>query len=345
MTAPRHVFRWDLDKTYLYSEFERVRDLVKSALEKPADKRAVPGAPALLRALRQTPGHRICIVSGSPEQMRRALQAKLRLDGVEYDEFVLKDNIRNLVRGRFRALRAQIPYKLPVLLRSRAALDGSPPETLVGDDAESDALIYSLYADLLDGRIADDELPRIMAADRAYDDQIAEASALARRIPVAPGSVKRILIHLDQRSPTARFTKYGRRLVPIYNYFQAALILYADGVLTARQVLFVALEMLADDQYELPTLANSLQDLVIRGRLHRDTAVQLAAECTDAAAEGALAGHDELPPFEQIAESFKERVRVLGDVPPLEWPEADPKIDYVDLVDSDHSRRRSKRKS
>src|SRR5262249_33561044 len=144
---PRHTFRWDLDKTYLRTEFDSLRDLAKSAIETAADKQAFPGATALLRALRQD-GHRICIVSGSPTQMRQVLAAKLALDGIEYDEFVLKNNLKNLLRGRFRSLRAQIPYKLPAMLRSRFAV-AAEAETLFGDDAEADAIIYSLYADLV----------------------------------------------------------------------------------------------------------------------------------------------------------------------------------------------------
>src|SRR6267142_3541355 len=76
--APRHTFRWDLDKTYLRTEFDSIRDLARSAIENAADKQAFPGATALLRALRQD-GHRICIVSGSPTQMRQVLAAKLAL--------------------------------------------------------------------------------------------------------------------------------------------------------------------------------------------------------------------------------------------------------------------------
>src|SRR6185312_16107816 len=109
---PRHTFRWDLDKTYLRTEFDSITDLAKSAFETAADEHAFPGATALLRALRQH-DHRVCIVSGSPTQMRQVLAAKLALDGIEYDEFVLKNNLKNILRGRFRALRAQIPYKLP----------------------------------------------------------------------------------------------------------------------------------------------------------------------------------------------------------------------------------------
>jgi hypothetical protein len=225
----KHIFRWDLDKTYLRTEFDTLRDLVKSALETAKDKQAYPGAPALLRALRQSEGHRVCIISGSPSQMRQVLAAKLALDGVEYDEFVLKNNLRNIARGRFRALRAQVPYKLPALLESRAQIVGTPPETLFGDDAEADAIVYCLYADILAGRVGQTELGRVLEAARAYDDQRARTLALASRLVRAPGSVRRILIHLDRRSPLSSFWRYGARVVPIYNYFQAALVLYADA--------------------------------------------------------------------------------------------------------------------
>ena len=146
---PRHTFRWDLDKTYLRTEFDSIVDLAKNAIETAADKQAYPGATALLRALRQDE-HRICIVSGSPTQMRQVLAAKLALDGITYDEFVLKNNLKNILRGRFRALRAQIPYKLPAMLRSRIGATAEH-ETLFGDDAEADAIIYCLYADVIAG--------------------------------------------------------------------------------------------------------------------------------------------------------------------------------------------------
>src|SRR5690606_37930766 len=48
------VYRWDLDKTYLRTEFDTVRDLLRTAVESPARKRTVPGASALLRELRAT---------------------------------------------------------------------------------------------------------------------------------------------------------------------------------------------------------------------------------------------------------------------------------------------------
>jgi hypothetical protein len=338
-----HVFRWDLDKTYLRTEFDTFGDLLKSALETARDKQAYPGARSLLRALKQENGHRLCIVSGSPTQMRSVLTAKLKLDGVDFDEFVLKNNLRNLMRGRFRALRSQIPYKLPVLLESRSRIYDAAPETLFGDDAEADAIIYCLYADILAGRITREELTRILEAARAYDDEIERTLALAESVRRAD-SVQRILIHLDRRSPPAAFTHFGPRLVPIYNYFQAALLLYADKVLSARQVLFVAIEMLESEEYELGSLANSLQDLLMRGRLDFEVATQLALDAREAAASGALAERDDLPPFDEIAWSFAERVRNLGGSSPLEWPEDNPHLDYVQLVDEEHHKRRKKKR-
>src|SRR6188768_143909 len=191
---PRHTFRWDLDKTYLRTEFDSLVDLAKSAIETAADKQAFPGATALLRALRQD-GNRICIVSGSPTQMRQVLAAKLALDGIEYDEFVLKNNLKNILRGRFRALRAQIPYKLPAMLQSRLGATAEA-ETLFGDDAEADAVIYCLYADVIAGKVSLQDLERVLVASRAYDDDANRILELARNVPKGD-VVRRLFIHLD----------------------------------------------------------------------------------------------------------------------------------------------------
>ncbi len=341
--TPCHVFRWDLDKTYLRTDFDTFRDLVKSAFEKASDKRAVPGAPALLRALKAAGGiaHRVSIISGSPEQMRRVLSAKLAMDGVEVDELVLKDNLRTLERGRFRALRAQLPYKLPALLASRVAIGGSAPETLFGDDAESDAIVYSLYADILAGRVARAELERILDEAQAYDDQRAQTLALFDRAP-RDDVVRRIVIHLERRSPTSGFQRFGDRLVAVFNYFQAALVLYSDGQLGAVDVLRIAREMLASGDYSVASLANSLQDLLRRGRLSRPTAARLALECQDTVG-GRPEEWADLPPKEEIAWAFATRVKALGPV----WEEMpslpQPRIDYATLVREEVARGRKDR--
>ncbi len=334
-----HVFRWDLDKTYLRTEFDTVKDLLKSAMEKASDKRAYPGAGALLRSLRQTAMHRICIVSGSPSQMRTVLTAKLALDGIEFDEFVLKNNLHNLMRFRFRALRSQVPFKLAALLESRSGIVGDARETLFGDDSEADGVIYSLYADILAGKVEQDDLHRALKAARAYPDQIDRIMALAELTGGSCDCVQRILIHLDKRSPTARFSHFGARLVPIYNYLQAALVLYADQLIDAKQVLFVVGEMLDSTEFELDSLANSMQDLVRRGRLSHALAAQLALEL-QSAAQGA-ASPERAEEIERAAWTFAARIKELGGAAPLEWPSRNPDLDYVALIDAEYSRKRA----
>jgi hypothetical protein len=182
----------------------------------------------------------------------------------------------------------------------------------------------------------------VLVASRAYDDDAQNCLALAREVPKS-GAVRRMFIHLDRRSPPLGFRRFGPRLVPVFNYFQAALVLYQDKVLSARQVIFVALEMLDSGQYELGHLATSVQDVIRRGRITREHALQLAAEAHEAAKSGALSGRTDLPPFEQIAQSFRERVRELGTTAATEPPAEEP-LDYVRLVDEEHEHRRSRRK-
>src|SRR3984957_3665410 len=167
---PRPIARWDLDKTYLRTEFDTLRDIVKTALERPDQKRTNPGASTLLREMVRA-GIRVHILSGSPEQMRRRLEDKLRLDGITWDTFTLKPNLRNLLRLRFRAMRDQLGYKLPALLRARATVSGDGAvwhETLFGDDAEADAYVYSLYADLLAGRVDEEVITEVLKRGRIY---------------------------------------------------------------------------------------------------------------------------------------------------------------------------------
>ena len=115
--------------------------------------------------------------------MRAVLAEKLKLDGVEWDELVLKDNVRNLLRGRFRALRGQVGYKLPVLLESRAHAPVEAEEVLFGDDAEADAFVYSLYADMVARRVGEPVVHQVLEAARGLPDDATASSPPGRRSP------------------------------------------------------------------------------------------------------------------------------------------------------------------
>lgn len=328
--STRTIYRWDLDKTYLQTDFDSLRSLVRTAIQRAADKRAIPGASTLIRELKANPGARICIVSGSPTQMRRVLTEKLRLDGVEFDEFVLKDNLRNLVRGRFKALKGQVGYKLPVLLESRARAPAGAEEVLFGDDSEADAFIYSLYADLLARRIDEPTLRRVLDAAEVYPDDAARIVAHWR--DMAPSDpVRRIFIHLDRLTPPAFFASYGPRVVPVFNYFQAALVLMADAHLTAPQVVKVMLDMMGTAGHNLLTMSNSLQDLLRRGLPLGEVAEHLRDALDSAAAlKGPAAVVNLVRPVPDILAAFSRRIAALGAVPAPPEPKA---VDYLQLID------------
>jgi len=330
---PHHVYRWDLDKTYLKTEFDTFKQLLRSAFEGAEAKQSVPGAAALLRELRAGGKSRICFISGSPRQMRRVLTQKLRLDGVEFDEFILKPNLRNMLTGRWAAMREQVGYKLPALLAGRAGLPPETRETCFGDDAEADCFIYSLYSDVIAGQISRPLLEEILERAGVYEDDAQRAVSLAETLPSAT-AVGRIFIHLDRKSPTSRFDRYGVRVVPIFNYFQAAMVLFEDGQLSAASVVRVALEMVDRFQYTIDALRNSLQDLLRRGRLKRSTARALGEALTE---EG-VPQLGALPSARELLLSFASRVRELGETPSVLMPIEGP-IDYLAALEADLPRR------
>lgn len=332
---PKKIYRWDLDKTYLQTEFDTLRQLVKTALQKAHEKKSIPGAAALIRELRASGDSKLCIISGSPTQMRAVLAEKLKLDGVEFDELVLKDNLRNLVRGRFKALRGQVGYKLPVLLRSRANAPAEAEEVLFGDDAEADAFIYSLYADMVARRVSEPVVHQVLEAAEVYEDDILKVMETWERIPKAD-PVRRIFINLDRLTTPASFASYGPRTVPIFNYFQAALVLMADGHLGAGSVLKVMVELVQSAGHNLLTLSNSLQDLIRRGLPIGQVAQSLAE-----ALQGPQAMLQVVRPVPDIIAAFTKRAASLG-APPAPPPSRD--IDYLSLLDHARPRTHKKRK-
>jgi hypothetical protein len=327
MDEVTHVFRWDLDKTYLHTNFDTVVDLLRTAVERPERKRTVPGAASLMREIRASGRVRITIVSGSPEQMRRSLEAKLRLDGVRWDELVLKPNLRNILRLRFRAVREQVGYKLPALLEARRRAPEAAVETLFGDDAEADALVYSLYADVLGGRIGEDTLQAVLEKAGAYPDAIASMRAhvatLAKSDPV-----RRIFIHLDRKSDPAFFRRYGPRVVPIENYFQAALVLVADGTIPPEAGLRHAASLVIEHDFDVPDLVAVARDVAGRGHV---TAAALEAIAHAARATG--------EPFPLVAARRRQLADgLLGCVPFVAAPIAPVSIDYLAAFADDRAR-------
>jgi len=331
----RMVYRWDLDKTYLRTEFDTVRDLLRTAFEKAREKRTVPGAAELLRGLAATEPAAISILSGSPEQMRRVLEAKLRLDGVRWDSFTLKPSLRNLARGRLRFVKDQVAYKLAALLEARVTVAPDTEEVLFGDDAEADAFVYSLYADLAAGRVGNQTLMEVLRRARVYERDLPMLVRLAGRLP-RRDHVRRIFIHLDRGSAPQVFSEFGRRVCPFQNYLQPALVLLEDGVLDADAALRVGVELVLDRAMSPGVLGASFLDLVRRGYVGTRCAAPLLAALESSPSRG-LSGVE--PALVELESTLRDALGKL-DEPAATEP---PTIDYVALFSRDKARARAAR--
>ena len=271
MSLPPVIVRWDLDQTYLRSEIDSIRGLVRVPFENASDKIDVPGVVELLRSLRlsasnQERGLQVFFVSASPPQIGNTIREKFELDGISVDGIVFKDQLQILMRGKFRGLREQSGFKLTELLRGRLAAPEGAIEYLFGDDWETDSIIYSLYADLVAGRVDGASLARILDAIRVDADWTAHILELLGQVTTGE-AVRRIFINLERRTPPGLFRAFGSRLVPTFNYFQTAVCLFAEGVLDLDGVERVGRALIERESWSRSMLENALEDVVRRGHL------------------------------------------------------------------------------
>lgn len=267
------VFFWDIDKTYLASEFDSLKGLLAVPLEFAIDKRNVAGTDVLLRALRRGTGdgaryrsNPLYFVSASPPQLRGVLQRKMQLDGVEYDGITFKDQLALLKSGRVAAIKHHVGYKLTALLLNRAELPWGVRETTFGDDSESDALIYGLYADIVAGRLRGESLRRTLTRHHVEPEDVAFIGDLTAEMPETD-LVDRIYINLENRTSPASFLPWGRRIVPCYDVFQMAVHLHHEDKIARSAVVEVGRDLLNHYERQPIGLVRSALDLLERGLL------------------------------------------------------------------------------
>jgi hypothetical protein len=350
-----HIFRWDLDKTYLKTDFDTVRDLVRVARMSAEERENIPGSAALLREMRTgamgSDKNLIYFISGSPRQLRTVIEKKFALDGFVPDGFVLKPSFSMLMRGRIRGIRNQVPYKLSALLSGRGDSPIGTLETLLGDDAESDALIYSLYGDILSGLIDRDFLLKFLKKTKAYKDQL-EAIEHQLDAIVHEETVKRIIINLDRNTAPAEFFDYFPRVVPVHNHLQTAIVLCLDQTVSLNAVRDVAYEMLWKFGYKPDTLLHSAEDIFRRQRAYQPQKCyermleELShLEPPKPPSRANKRASDNLETTMNLMRQLKERLEYLQTRPlPRNTSRVAPHRDYFELLVAEEKRREARKK-
>ena len=265
------VYVWDLDKTYLDTSWGSPRELIRTALEKAFQKRNVPGTSSLVSALKTSweqergsmKAFPIYFITASPPQMETRIREKLEYDEILPHGAFFKDNLKNLKPSRLWRLSKQVGFKLQALLQLRAKLKDDVRQILWGDDSESDAIIYSLYSDICARRWPEGELLTILRGLHVIGEQTDTILDLQDQIP-NHDPVEKIYINLATDTDPEYYLKFGRRMVPTTNTFEAALDLMQDSRLTFDQVVRVAQDMVMNYGFTCEELESSFDRLVRR---------------------------------------------------------------------------------
>ncbi len=236
------ILLWDIDKTYLDTSFSSKRGLLAIPLEFAIDKRSVPGAVPLLRALRRGSGAQSALtplyfVSGSPPQLRKVIEKKMLLDGIQSDGISFKDQWALVRAGRAKDIKRQIGYKVAALLMYRQTIPADARWLLFGDDVESDAEAFLLFGEICCDLRGDALRQRLAAGDVHRDDQdlILE---LSNDLALGPDPVERVFIHMSAQKDPSIFS--DPRVVACRSYIQTALVLAHEERIQAQTVSAVA---------------------------------------------------------------------------------------------------------
>lgn len=237
------VYVWDIDKTYLDTHFSSLRGLLAIPFEWAVDKRALPGTVPLLRALRHGPGAESALsplyfVSGSPPQLRRVVEKKMVLDGVQPDGITFKDQW-GLVKARTpQAIVEQVGYKLKALLLYRKELPAGARYLLFGDDSERDLDSFLTFGEICAG-LRGPALAERLAALGCWRPDIEGVVTLADATPVVPDPVVRVFIHeVRGHARLGSESAFSRdpRVVKAPSFLQHALVLRQLGRIRAEDV-------------------------------------------------------------------------------------------------------------
>jgi hypothetical protein len=234
-TGPAYI--WDIDKTWLDTRISQVKGMLKIPFEFAVDKRALPGTTALLHALREGPSGRehrpLFFITASPPFIRKAIERKMLIDGIEFDGITYKDQLEVFRRRQFGALREHTAFKLGALLLLARAFPPGTQVYMFGDDAERDALIYCMFADICAGRLRGADLVEVQIGLGVLRHYAEDVATLADELPVRE-RVRGVHINLVREPDGSRILGFDARVVGYPSAGAAARYLCERGLISER---------------------------------------------------------------------------------------------------------------
>ncbi|MCS7204259.1 MAG: hypothetical protein NZ853_01020 [Leptospiraceae bacterium] len=193
----------DIDKTFLNTKFESRQGLLETLLERIENKKPIPGMDEYYRVIKKYE-YPLIFISASPTFFHRVLEGVFKKFQISPDGIYLKklinpissistkifhiltnlndymnQNIEDMLNRSMKFLNAtlqsimeQTGYKLKVLLYMRKMQPTYSKEVLIGDNSESDYLIFTLYQILLSGIIPDEEIVNFLYNLKPKDKEI-----------------------------------------------------------------------------------------------------------------------------------------------------------------------------
>ena len=232
----------DIDKTYLETEFDNFFQIARTALQSASDKITVDGATEFLLACRwgqmdeipedfsefPRPLH---FVSSSPPQMRKTLESKFRLDGLDWTSDSFKNQAYNIRRGRFDLLRQQLAYKIASICELVQTYEHQQIELyLIGDSSEDDQWIYLGLKLFLEGHLTSEHFNQYLCL-AGVDEQV--AASITEKFAGSKAEVKAILIREVPGSPLKLEHPLAGLIFSFGSFLEAALHLSGKGLIPA----------------------------------------------------------------------------------------------------------------
>ena len=231
------VYTWDIDKTWLDTRFSQVKGMLKIPFEFAVDKKALPGTTALLHALREGPSGRehrpLFFITASPPFIRKTIERKMLIDGIEFDGITYKDQLEVFRRRQFGSLREHTAFKLGALLLLARAFPLGAQIYMFGDDAERDAWIYCMFADICAGRLRGDRLIATQVRMGVLQHYAEDVASLAQDLPERE-RVQGVHINLVREPDGTRVREYDDRVVGYPSAHAVAKHVFELGLVSER---------------------------------------------------------------------------------------------------------------